>query len=369
MRLLRIILTLFTLLTAVITILSAYAGMINPLTWALPSVLAMIFPIMTVVTLALILINLFVCRKASAIGALSLVCCWNPLLTLCPLNFMTPDTGGQPLRLITYNVLQLEDFTGSTGSGEPNPTLRQIAGCGADFVALQECHEIGSLVSVDANRHLLDTIGQIYPYQSYGARGQSLLSRYPFEEITLSEANSDDFRVRAFRIFVDRDTLTLFDVHLQSIGLTSDDKRLYRDLTRGDTQGKGIRSELRDIRTDLISKLTAAFRARAVQAAKLREMIAETGGKCIVCGDFNDVPGCYAIRTLTDTGMLDAWRESAIGPAITYHASRLYFRIDHILYSPEIVTPLRTRSLDWPYSDHYPVEMTFVMHQAPSSSD
>lgn len=369
MRLLRIILTLLALLTAAITVASAYAGMISPLSWALPSVLAMIFPVMLLVSMIMTVINLFLCRRAAAIGALSLVCCWSPIRTICPLNLFTPDVEGQPIRLMTYNVLQLEDFTGATGRDDPNPTLRMIAGSGADIVALQECYDIATLVDRKTNRELLDSISRTYPYRSFGARGQSLLSKYPFEEITLSEPNADEFRVRAFRIFVGNDTLVLFDVHLQSIGLTPDDKQLYRDLTRGDTQGRGIKSELREIRSDLISKLTAAFRARAMQTAKLLDMISETGGRCIVCGDFNDVPGCYALRTLCDAGFRDAWRESARGPAITYHANRLFFRIDHILYSPSLLTPLRTRSLPWPSSDHYPVEMTFVLNNTTERSD
>ena len=363
MKLLRFIATLSALTVAVITVGSAYAGTVNPLSWALPSVVAMIFPIMLLLSVVLMVINLFICRKAAAVSAVSILCCLNPALTVCPLNFSTPDADGKPLTLLTYNVMQLGDFTGTSDPDSPNPTLRLLSSCGADIIALQECYDIASIAKGKANRPLLDSISSRYPYRSYGARGQSLLSRFPFDEITLSRPNSDDFRVRAFRIYIAEDTLTLFDVHLQSIGLTPDDKQLYRDLTRGDTQGRGIKSELREIRTDLISKLTAAFRARAIQAAGLRDMIAETGGRCIVCGDFNDVPGCYALRSLTDTGLRDAWRQSALGPAITYHANRLYFRIDHILYSPQLITPLRTRRLTWPYSEHYHVEMTFTVNR------
>ena len=369
MKLIRIIAMLLALTVAILTVASAYAGSVNPQSWALPSVLAMIFPAMLLLTVILTILNLFICRKAAIVSAASLLCCLSPALDVCPLNFSEPAADGKPLTLLTYNVMQLTDFTGTSVPDSPNPTLRMLASSEADIIALEECYDIASIATGNANRPLLDSISRHYPYRSYGARGQSLLSRFPFDEIILSRPNADDFRVRAFRIYIGNDTITLFDVHLQSIGLTPDDKQLYRDLTRGDTQGRGIKGEIREIRSDLISKLTAAFRSRALQTAALTDMIAETGGKCIVCGDFNDVPGCYALRSLASTGLRDAWRQSALGPAITYHANRLYFRIDHILYSPQLITPLRTRRLTWPYSDHYPVEMTFTLNNPATTQD
>ncbi|WP_290087672.1 endonuclease/exonuclease/phosphatase family protein [Paramuribaculum intestinale] len=266
MKLIRIIAMLLALTVAILTVASAYAGSVNPQSWALPSVLAMIFPAMLLLTVILTILNLFICRKAAIVSAVSLL--------------SEPAADGKPLTLLTYNVMQLTDFTGTSAPDSPNPTLRMLASSEADIIALQECYDIASIATGEANRPLLDSISRHYPYRSYGARGQSLLSRFPFDEIILSRPNADDFRVRAFRIYIGADTITLFDVHLQSIGLTPDDKQLYRDLTRGDTQGRGIKGEIREIRSDLISKLTAAFRARALQTAALTDMIAETGGKC-----------------------------------------------------------------------------------------
>ena len=279
MKLIRIIAMLSALTVAIVTVASAYAGSVNPQSWALPSVLAMIFPAMLLLTVILIIVNLFICRKAAIVGVASLLCCLSPALDVCPLNFSEPAADSEPLTLLTYNVMQLTDFTGTSVSDSPNPTLRMLASSEADIIALQECYDIASIAAGEANRPLLDSISRHYPYRSYGARGQSLLSRFPFDEIILSRPNADDFRVRAFRIYIGTDTITLFDVHLQSIGLTPDDKQLYRDLTRGDTQGRGIKGEIREIRSDLISKLTEAFRARALQTAALTDMIAETGGK------------------------------------------------------------------------------------------
>lgn len=196
MKLIRIIAMLLALTVAILTVASAYAGSVNPQSWALPSVLAMIFPAMLLLTVILTILNLFICRKAAIVGVASLLCCLSPALDVCPLNFSEPAADSEPLTLLTYNVMQLTDFTGTSVSDSPNPTLRLLASSEADIIALQECYDIASIAAGEANRPLLDSISRHYPYRSYGARGQSLLSRFPFDEIILSRPNADDFRVR-----------------------------------------------------------------------------------------------------------------------------------------------------------------------------
>lgn len=313
MKLIRIIAMLSALTVAIVTVASAYAGSVNPQSWALPSVLAMIFPAMLLLTVILIIVNLFICRKAAIVGVASLLCCLSPALDVCPLNFSEPAADSEPLTLLTYNVMQLTDFTGTSVSDSPNPTLRMLASSEADIIALQECYDIASIAAGEANRPLLDSISRHYPYRSYGARGQSLLSRFPFDEIILSRPNADDFRVRLPHLHRNRHNHTVRRTPAVDRTHTRRQTALPRPHT-GRHTGRGIKGEIREIRSDLISKLTEAFRARALQTAALTDMIAETGGKCIVCGDFNDVPGCYALRSLAATGLRDAWRQSAPDP-------------------------------------------------------
>ncbi len=48
------------------------------------------------------------------------------------------------------------------------------------------------------------------------------------------------------------------------------------------------------------------------------------GGNVIVCGDFNDVPGCRALRILESAGLTDAYAELGLGPTITFNASHFF---------------------------------------------
>ncbi len=82
MKLIRIIAMLLALTVAILTVASAYAGSVNPQSWALPSVLAMIFPAMLLLTVILTILNLFICRKAAIVGVASLLCCLSPALPI-----------------------------------------------------------------------------------------------------------------------------------------------------------------------------------------------------------------------------------------------------------------------------------------------
>ena len=52
-------------------------------------------------------------------------------------------------------------------------------------------------------------------------------------------------------------------------------------------------------------------------------------------GDFNDVGGSKALRTLENAGLRDAWWEGGLGYGATIHKP-LPYRIDHFMYSSEL---------------------------------
>ena len=78
------------------------------------------------------------------------------------------------------------------------------------------------------------------------------------------------------------------------------------------------------------------------------------GPDVIICGDFNDVPGCHAIRTFADAGFHSVYPSIGFGPMITYNARHLYFCIDHVLYRGAL-TPLYISKGTLKTSDHYPL--------------
>ncbi len=337
-------------------VFSAYGGMMNPLKSSVGALAAMTFPILLILQIIVLVINLIWFRIAAVVTALSLIVSAGPIFTFCPVHPFRPSVKAiessqeKVVKIMTYNMLNLDDFSkGFCSVSEGNPTVSYVLSEAPDILFCQEGNPILSEnqknISAEQHKELLSR----YPYNHVNPRGMGLLSRYPFKMITVKHPDQWLYDIYRYEIDVDGDTIVAFNVHLQSLGLTADDKALYHDLTNADPP-----ESLRKIRTSLIGKLTSAFRSRARQAKFIREIINSVDGNILVCGDFNDIPGCYAQRVIQGDDLRDAYRDAGSGPAITYHADRFFFRIDHILYSGKL-RPLRVWAGHNASSDHYPL--------------
>ena len=184
------------------------------------------------------------------------------------------------------------------------------------------------------------------------------MSKFPVTPVHLdvsSQERGNFCDAAAYVVDVEGRRLALFNVHMQSYSLTANDKAAYRDLTRLRPD-----EDIHELRNTLLYKLEVAAMRRSKQAHTLARYIEYYGGENVVlCGDFNDVPGCYTLRTLADTGMREVWPEVAFGPTWTYNANRFFFRIDHLMWRGAF-RPVDIRRPHVPYSDHYPLVTTFV---------
>lgn len=340
-------------------IFTAYGGNVDPRTWTLPSVAVLLFPLALTVTVLLLIINIFFSKICTAINIVSLIICIKSILYFCPLNIIHSETEGDSFSLMTYNIMALTDFNSALKTATDNPTLEFILNSGKDIVALQECYTLditndGS--HVDSS--LKERLKERYPYIDIAPSGQAILSVYPIKKINHAYSDDSNLRVGVYEVYIDNDTVSLINVHLQSIGLTQSDKELYMQLTEGQTENENLKRELKDIRKDLLGKLSKAFRLRAVQIEKIKEIANGLNGKIIVCGDFNDVTLCYACRVLLNDNFKDAYRKAGLGPAITYHDNRFYFRIDHVFFKGGL-RALEAHKEQNSSSDHYPLAVNF----------
>jgi endonuclease/exonuclease/phosphatase family metal-dependent hydrolase len=77
----------------------------------------------------------------------------------------------------------------------------------------------------------------------------------------------------------------------------------------------------------------------------------------ISCGDFNDTPSSFSYYVGTK-GFKDAFISSGFGIGRTYNGPIPALRIDFIMYKAPL-SPLRTRVIKNPVSDHFPVVSEF----------
>lgn len=354
------------------TLLAAYGGMVNPEHTSIPAIFAMTFPAWIMLSAALLTADICLrpLRRQAAIPAIALLASAGPILDYAPLNpgiFSNDDTGtSREFTLMSYNVFEFRDMnldpqeaaTRSKTDDTPNPTVECIIESDADLLALQECPPMLR------NRHLgitqaqADSIAETYPH-AYLHAGENIYSRSPLQPVSLRQPDSPYAIFSAAIADIEGNPTLVVSVHMQSIGLNDDDKELFRDLTEGEVES---RRKMRRVKQQLLGKLAYAFKERAKQARLLRQQIDSLGiENVIVAGDFNDIPGCFALRELCRDDFRNAFTDAGCGPTVTYHANRFYFHIDHIVYRGNMKAVAYRRG-DCPSSDHYPVTVTFRLN-------
>lgn len=349
-------------------LLSAYGGALSPQTWhGYNGIMQMTFPIWLVICFVMLIIDLLWYKRGAVILVFGFISCAYPIYDFSPFNLprkpLTDEEMQRSFSLLTYNVQNYEVFQDDEDAfdGE-NSTVRYILDTDADIVCLQEADIEARKGEAHISSNQLKQLHEQYPFNYLSAVSQVIYSKYPIEPIRLSFADkSGEGLISAYRVNVEGTPITIFNVHLQSIGLTDDDKSLYMELTDIKDLKVTTKEQIKEAKSQLLSKLAAANLKRAEQIDKLVIAIRQIGGpNVIVCGDFNDVPGSYALRELVDCGLKQVYSEVCMGPTITFYVNRFYFRIDHVLYRGAF-NPVRQQRGDVKYSDHYPVLTRFLL--------
>lgn len=205
-----------------------------------------------------------------------------------------------------------------------------------------------------------------YPYHSRGCQDVAIMSKYPFTLVpnttlrnrqNICGEGTYHTYGKVFDLVVKGKPLRLIALHMQSIGLSEEDKHLYKEITSFDEKVH-TGSQLRHVKHSLTDKLASAAVRRSVEAQAVRKIIDESQGNIIVCGDLNDVPRSYTYFTLLGNDMNDVHVECGTLPVNTYNRDWMYFKIDHMFYRGDM-RAVNTRCDKAGASDHYPVITTF----------
>ena len=339
---------------------SALGGHIDPTDWSLPAVAVLMLPVMFPVTLIVLLADLLWCRKAALWTGCCVAVSLPAILSAFPMHIgamREPREDERSFTLMTWNVMDFLDQSGEY-PGDINPSVSYILREDPDVVCLQEVEYFSPFEKSHLRSAQVDSLTRRYPYVLYDGRAMLILSKFPAEFLHTGYINDEYGKgdIEGCALNVEGERVALFSVHLRSYYLSASDKQLYGDLTR--LKGE---SRLKEVRSDLVGKVRAAAVGRAGQADALVRIIRKYGGEnVIVCGDFNDVPGCYSLHRLADAGFSEVYPSLGFGYMNTYNARRFLFTIDHVLWRGAL-EPVRVTRGDIRTSDHYPLITTFVL--------
>ncbi len=150
-------------------------------------------------------------------------------------------------------------------------------------------------------------------------------------------------------VMADKDTIRIFNNHFYTMGITEEDSE---DISRGK-----ILSD-RDNMMSIVDRVAENTSVRINHVDSLRQVISATPYRHIVCGDFNDTPGSYVYKQMTDN-LNDIFTQKGSGFGYTYRPMWGWLRIDYVLYS-EGLEPLNyNANNEVELSDHLPVAAQF----------
>lgn len=264
-------------------------------------------------------------------------------------EFFQKEAPEGSIKFLSYNVMAFNMDKPHTKEN-PNEIIEYLQQSDADIICLQEYITGANLKKKEIDRAL-----SAYPYKHFykianGINGLGCYSRYPILSATPVDYQSKANGSMVYVLKVKDDTLTIINNHLESNKLTLDDRTTYMEMIKEPEADK-----VKEGSKKLISKLADAVPIRAAQADTIARIIQNRKTpSIIVCGDFNTSPFSYAHRIIAN-GLHDAFTQSGCGFGVSYNKNGFYFRIDHILISPDLRSYQCTVDKSIKHSDHYPI--------------
>ena len=341
------LLLVLNIMVAVMLLLSAWGGYINPNTFGWEGSLALLFPFLVLVAFLFMAGWLVVMSRRWLVSFCALLLCVFQLRTYCPINMPQPVPKGA-IKVVSYNTYGLG--WGQKDSVIHSQMMDYLRNSDADLFCAQESsyNPRHKKVVEDAVAHwqYRDSV-----FFAKGGNSLTLFSNYPILDRHVIHSSSPGHVCVAYNVKIESDTVVVVNCHFVSNAINPDDKAVYQKIVTISDNDSTSEDIMR-----LGRKVNDAGMRRAEQVDSLVLYLKQQGDKpIIVCGDFNETPLSY-VHTRLCRMLNDAYTASGNGPGISYHLNKMYFRLDNILCSSHWRAFGARVDRRQKMSDHYPIE-------------
>jgi endonuclease/exonuclease/phosphatase family metal-dependent hydrolase len=349
------------IIVSVLFLLGCYVRWFNPGSWWFLGFLNLGSFYLLVTLLFFIIFWLFAKPRWAVISVIAILLAWGPVHHIFPFrihadfNLQKSDSA---IRIMNWNVEHFAILEHKTHPEIKQQMLSLIKGYQPDVACFQEM--VGADTIAKAINYIPDMLQQAgfeqYHY-SWNKKldfddnhhfGIIIFSKYPIiNSQTISFAPNDYNSIFQYADIVkDKDTIRVFNIHLQSLRFSNENLKYIDNPSIKDAEAvKESKS--------IISKLKKGFVKRGIQADRIREEISKSPYPVIVCGDFNDLPNSYAYCTI-GKGLSNAFTEKGSGLGRTFSGISPTLRIDNI-FTDKKMEVLQFNRIAKKMSDHFPV--------------
>ena len=304
---------------------------------------------------------LFVKPIYTLIGLVTFFICWSPIHNMIQFRLSSDfnyKKNPSDIRVMSWNVEHFCINENKTHPEKKYQMIQLINQLEPDVACFQEMVASDSFfTAIDFVPDFEKNMNMHHSYYAFNKKldfdkqhhfGIIIFCRYPiFNKHTYAY---DDKRYNSTFQSADfvknGDTFRIFNIHLQSLRLTKENRTYLEDPAYSDE------SDWKESKS-ILTKFRTGFYKRHVQIDRIKETIDKSPYPVILCGDFNDVPNSYAYNKI-NSDFTNAFFEKGSGIGNTFDGISPTLRIDNIFSDKrlEVVQYLRIRKK---LSDHFPV--------------
>lgn len=321
------------------------------------------YPFLLLANIAFIIFWISKRKRFVLIPILAILLGWNFLSSFIQIPFKTEKRTSEienTFKILSYNVrlFDLYDWRDES-KNTTGEIFEYINNENPDIICFQEFYTKNKNQLTE--KYILGSLNRKYYYhidytienEDYNY-GIATFSRFPILNKGKIQFNNSSNSSIYTDILVNKDTIRVFNNHLQSIRFNKDN---YSFISNSKSLNEDER--MKEIK-DISFRLRDAFIKRAGQSKIVSKHVKNSPFPVFICGDFNDVPVSYTYHVISKN-LNDSFKEAGKGIGNTYLGKFPSFRIDYILYSNRI------ECLDFDIqkvklSDHYPVIGEFYIN-------
>jgi endonuclease/exonuclease/phosphatase family metal-dependent hydrolase len=149
-------------------------------------------------------------------------------------------------------------------------------------------------------------------------------------------------------ILINKDTIRVFNIHLQSMYFAKDDYDFIENIDRQNVD------QVSNHGKNILRKIKNANYLRALQILEVKKELLRSPHPVMLAGDFNDVPNSFAHRLISQV-MIDAFMQKGSGIGRTFQKLSPTLRIDYIFSTPSLIIN-NFKVHPWNKGDHHAIE-------------
>ncbi len=318
-------------LVAFALLMSYLLPYVSPQTFPLLSVLSLAVPILIVINSLFFVYWLIFLKRKMLLSLIVLILGISHVSSLYKLRGKSSDETSGTLSLLSFNVHAFNRFQWIDSDRIPEDVSKLIKDENPDIFCAQEFY----------NNPNIDFSQYVNKYENFHHKSREL-ALVIFSKYRIINKGSLNFKKTANNvIFADivlsKDTVRVYNVHLQSHGISTKTD----DLAKADSQ-------------KLYRRIQTSFVKQQSQAEQLIAHMRSSPYKNIVMGDFNNTAYSYIYDKIKSENLQDTFKEAGKGFGKTFNFELFPARIDFILV-PDETEVISFKSFDVELSDHYPI--------------